>query len=783
MANTIRQRPQITRSPLLPAPDRTQPEADAGGTEGVAGVAGGEPIGLADLLPKRPGVHGKTATGLDYEHINQPARFDEYLRSLAVGTGPVAIDFETSDLRPRFASIVGIALAESIGGGVYISGELGIDLAVGLGKVLAACKNRQLVAYNAVYELSIAANVLGQIPLRDWSPEMRLWLDNIEPNPRMVVNNGPDVGRRERAVLRSLTGIDDPLIMARLAGYEYEIGLKDQARIQYGVKMTDIEVLIGKGKNQITMEEVDPHLAAPYAVDDAAYTLALRDTLWAKLPATVRDVYSYIERPLLPVTASMGLSGMDLDREAIERAAEAVTRRIEELHDEIQEEFAKAVERGDVRKIWEPSPSKKNPTRKRPRYEAPDGRLIGPPASVSYPGSLRWKYNPGSSGQASAFLGLPDAQAGTYELSGMPLALKHRDYDHYRKLLSSYIEPVRRMFDDGGRGYFSLNQAGTGTGRFSCGGWKLRDGQWGINAQTKPKPKANEDASDPNTESKLIGRQFSAGQGRSFVEIDYSQIELRVEAHRAPEPNMIEAYRSGRDLHDEMMRRSGLKDRRLAKVANFGCSYEDNDWVAAGVVKRNAAKSDILVTDEEAMETVKAFREAWPGLIPYYAEIDARIQRYGYVETLAGRRLYRKYVPYPGPKPRRVEEPLDRTAYETPDKYETAVKAWEAWQDWKKIDQINAARRREAINMPIQGSAADILKKALVQLWLALPDWVEIVLTVHDSILFRCDTDRVKDLVAWAKPIMESPDLMELDVPLKVDAEAGPNWADLKEIA
>jgi DNA polymerase-1 len=236
---------------------------------------------------------------------------------------------------------------------------------------------------------------------------------------------------------------------------------------------------------------------------------------------------------------------------------------------------------------------------------------------------------------------------------------------------------------------------------------------------------------------------------------------------------MIEAYNEGRDLHDEMMRRSGLKDRRLAKVANFGCSYEDNDWTAAGVVKRNSAKSDIIVSNDEAMEVVEAFRAAWPGLKNYYAAIDAQIKGQGWVQTLFGRRLYRKYLPN-GRKPRFYKEVDDKH-----DNYQAYLK----WKRWKDTDKINAARRREGINMPIQGTAAEILKSALAMLWDTLPDWARILLTVHDSILFECPIEKVKELIAWAVPIMESEEIIKMAVPLKVEAEAGPNWADLKEVA
>lgn len=759
----------------------------------------------------QPGVSGVTATGKNYEHINLPERFREYLTELAQGTGPVAIDFETTDLRPRFAVLVGIAVSESDSRGVYISGELGIDLPAALGAIIAACEDRELLAYNATYELSIAAEVLGQRPdlfrldvvgdatLLPASTLGRIasGIENDESAGCMEPHHTrSDRERLERRVL-NLFDFHDPMLMARLLGYDHMLGLKDQAMEQFGAHMTDITALIGKGASQISMAEVDPALSAPYAADDVVFTWRLFPLFYEDMPDSVAQVYELIERPLLPVSAAMGLSGLDLDPEAVEAARYAVTKRITALEAEIETEFQSAIKSGHIRLELEdmttPTMEKKGQKRERVVFYGPKGGRIGPPKSTSFPRSKDWVYNPGSNKQAPAFLGTPDAQASTYELSGDPLCLKHRDLDHYRKLLSSYINPVQRMVEDGGRAYFSLNQAGTGTGRYSANGWKIKGKAWSINAQTKPKPKANEDRNDKNSESKLVGRQFRAdppGRGccgreelhsHVLVEADYSQIELRVAAFIANEPAMIEAYANGRDLHDEMMKRSGLTDRRIAKILNFGCCYEDNDWVACGVVKVAAAQQDLILDHEQCMEGVQFFRTAWPGLKTYYARIDARIKEYGWVETAFGRRLYRRYLPYPYAKPKWEPEPVEQE-FDEPEEYQAALYRWRRWVAWKEVDKVNAARRREAINMPVQGTAAEILKSALIMLWDSLPIWATIKLTVHDSIIFQCPEDMVKPLLDWAIPKMESRTIIDMPVPLKAEAEFGPNWADMEEL-
>jgi DNA polymerase-1 len=222
--------------------------------------------------------------------------------------------------------------------------------------------------------------------------------------------------------------------------------------------------------------------------------------------------------------------------------------------------------------------------------------------------------------------------------------------------------------------------------------------------------------------------------------VDYSQVELRVLAHIAGDANLQKAYQQGRDVHDEMMRLSGLSDRRLAKILNFGCTYEPDDSSAAFVVKRTARSQGVVLDDDEARELVYGYRKAWPMVPEYYKTIDHQIRSRGYVETLFGRKLRLQY--------------LKGNSYE--------------------IKKINRATLREGVNMPIQGTAADIIKMAWAKLWPYAGFAVRNM--VHDSLILECPKGNELNTYLRTKKIMES--AAELNVPLIVDGTYGPNWRD-----
>jgi DNA polymerase-1 len=234
---------------------------------------------------------------------------------------------------------------------------------------------------------------------------------------------------------------------------------------------------------------------------------------------------------------------------------------------------------------------------------------------------------------------------------------------------------------------------------------------------------------------------FVAPAGTLLVSLDYSQIELRVLAHLSADPNLTSAFVEGADVH----RRTAAEvfgvseaevsseQRTIAKAVNFGVIYGQT---AFGLSRQ------LGIPQGRAGKYIKAYFERIPGVDAYMNKLIDDAKRQGFAETIFGRR-------------RRIPELKARGA-------------------------AKAYGERIARNTPIQGSAADILKIAMVEVERRLGsiDYARMLLTVHDELIFECDEARVDDLIELAKPAME--EAARLDVPLVVESGAGRNWAEAK---
>jgi DNA polymerase-1 len=228
-----------------------------------------------------------------------------------------------------------------------------------------------------------------------------------------------------------------------------------------------------------------------------------------------------------------------------------------------------------------------------------------------------------------------------------------------------------------------------------------------------------------------------------LISADYSQIELRVLAHLAQEDALIEAFRNGEDIHDRTATRvfgtdSGLSPhelRRRAKIINYALLYGKTAFTLA---------KDIGVTKEAAQEFIDAYFAGFPKVRGYIDGTLERARETGVVKTMFGRR-------------RLVPELNSRNG------------------------QIRAAAERVTVNMPIQGTAADILKRAMIDLHRDLPAHglhTRMILTVHDELLFEAPQDEAEAAAALVRERMEA--AVALDVPLDVDVGIGANWMDAK---
>jgi len=236
-----------------------------------------------------------------------------------------------------------------------------------------------------------------------------------------------------------------------------------------------------------------------------------------------------------------------------------------------------------------------------------------------------------------------------------------------------------------------------------------------------------------------------AEPGKVLLSADYSQIDLRVLAHMSGDENLIKAFVEGVDMHT-VTAASIFKVpedkvdsvlRRRAKAVNFGIVYGISDFGLA---------RDTGVSRKEAREYIKKYLDTYPGVRRYMKEVVDAARINGYVTTVLGRRRY------------------------LPDLLSSNY-------------QVRAMAERMALNTPIQGSSADIIKLAMIEIDRRLKEEnipARMLLQVHDELVFEVDEKRVSDLALAVKRCMES--ALTLRVPLTVTIEIGPNWLDMKEL-
>lgn len=299
------------------------------------------------------------------------------------------------------------------------------------------------------------------------------------------------------------------------------------------------------------------------------------------------------------------------------------------------------------------------------------------------------------------------------------------DWRAMMKLKGTYVDALPLLVNPRtGRVHTTFNQAVAATGRLS--------------------------SSDPNLQNIPIrtelGREirgaFVAEAGHVLISADYSQIELRVLAHMAQEQSLIDAFRRGDDIHDQTSAKvfggestlSKHELRRRAKIINYALLYGKTAFTLA---------RDIGVSQTSAQAFIDAYFAGYPSVRTYIDETIARARDTGVVSTLFGRR-------------RKVPELTSRNG------------------------QIRAAAERATVNLPIQGTAADILKRAMIDLHAALTErpGTRMILTVHDELLFEAPEAEAEEVAEFVRAKMEG--AVALDVPLTVDVGIGRTWKDAK---
>ncbi len=329
----------------------------------------------------------------------------------------------------------------------------------------------------------------------------------------------------------------------------------------------------------------------------------------------------------------------------------------------------------------------------------------------------------GQSGHYSTAADVLDKLKGRHPV--VDLILEHRQLS---KLKGTYVDALPALVNPRtGRVHTSYNQAGAATGRFSSSNPNLQN----IPIRT-----------DTGRE---IRRAFVAEDGRLLLAADYSQVELRILAHISGDPAMLAAFARGEDIHASTaaaiygvpLAEVTSQQRRVAKMTNFAISYGVTGF---GLSERTG------LGQQEADAFIRTYFQAYPKIKEYIEQTRALAQKQGYVETLLGRRRY-----FP-------ELSTQAAAQHT----------------------VREAAYRMAINAPIQGSAADILKVAMRNLWDRLAEGrlrSRMILQVHDELVLEVPEAELPAVAPLVVETMEG--AYQLRAPLKVDAKVGPNWLDM----
>ncbi len=466
------------------------------------------------------------------------------------------------------------------------------------------------------------------------------------------------------------------------------------AEIYLGYRTIHIDQLIGSGKKQKSMRDLNPKDVYEYACEDADVTLKLRNKLaveLAKEPTLLR-LFNEVEMPLIPVLVHMEMNGARIDTESLAETSRLFTEKMNAIELEIREVAGQQINISSPKQI---------------------GELLFD--------NLKIMDKPKKTKTGQYVTSEEVLQA---LKSKHPVVEKILDYRGYKKLLSTYIDSLPTLVNPRtGHIHTSYNQAVTTTGRLSSSNPNLQ----------------NIPIRDEN--GKEVRKAFIPDDGEEFFSADYSQIELRLMAHLSQDKNMVEDFNSGHDIHQATAAKIFKVDisevtsdmRRKAKTANFGIIYGIS---AFGLAER------MDVSRSEAKKLIDDYFLTYPGVKEYMDRSIEKAREMGYTETLFGRRC------------------------QLPD-----------------INSRNAVVRgyaeRNAINSPIQGTAADIIKVAMIHIdrrMRAENLRSKMILQVHDELNFSVHPEEKAHLQQLVTEEMQN--AIKLSVPLLADSGWGKNWLE-----
>ena len=615
-------------------------------------------VGVAD-----PAVATKPWVA-DYRLVDTPDKLASFLEALRRQTR-FSIDTETTALDPLRADLVGLSFAWNTGEAYYLAvrGPLG-------------------------------ANVLDPTATLE---ELKPILTN--PNIEKV---GQNLKYDMLALSRAGVDMAGPVTDTMILSYLLESGERNHSLDQLsqrllGHEMIPISALIGKGKNQLRMDQVDVAKVAEYAAEDADAAWRIEEILAHKVRAEgLWDLYADLERPLISVLARMEKTGIAVDVALLNHLSKDFADRMASIESEIYQSAGRPfnINSGpQLRQVL--FDELKLPTiQKTPKGEQSTAQEVLEELALKHP--------------------LP------------ALLLRHRQL---AKLKSTYLDTIPVLVHpEDGRIHASFNQSVAATGRLSSSDPNLQN----IPVRTE--------------EGRQIRQAFIPGRPDwRLLTADYSQIELRILAHYSDDPAMVRAFDEDRDIHSAVAARifhleeSAVDSsmRRVAKTVNFGVIYGLSPF---GLAAR------LGITQAEAAAFIDAYFQEYAGVDRFITRVLESAQAEGRVSTILGRRRPINGIKTTTGRNRNLAE-------------------------------------RTAINTIIQGSAADLIKRAMIRIDQELiigGFQARMLLQIHDELVFEAPMEEIPVLAQLVRREMIG--ALDLKVPLKVDLATGSNWLDVNSI-
>ncbi len=625
---------------------------------------------FAPEVEASPPAVEQAVDGVETILVDDASALNELVAALEAAQG-IVWDVETTGVDQMSCELVGIALA--------VDGERGWYVPVG------HARGRQLALQQVLDAL--------RGPLTD-------------PNiPKFAHNAAYDLVVMQRYGIDVTPVVFDTMLAQWLFDTSSKfLGLKNFARfvLEPPVEMTEITELLGTGRKQISMAEVEIDRAAPYAAADGAVTMRAVNFLQPRMQAddALQEVFATLEMPLVPVIADLERAGVVLDTQHLQRLSGALGERLAELEETI---YGLSGGYGPF-----------NINSPRQLNDVLFGKLGLPTANLR-------RTSHGFSTNAETL----DKLQAYHPIIGH--ISEHRELG---KLKGTYVDSLPDLINaHTGRLHTSYNQTGTSTGRISSNNPNLQN----IPIRTEP--------------GREVRRAFVPQDGCHLLAVDYNQIELRVMAHFCEDPTLLEAFQQEQDIHSVTaatvfgipLAEISYRQRDFAKRVNFGLMYGMGAYSLA---------SDSDLTLAEARQFIEDYFGRMPRIREWMDATKAQARR-GPLTTLFGRR------------------------HEFP-----------VLLDGRRSNPVAVNRaERVAINLPIQGSAAEIMKRAMIDLHQALAASTlaaRMILQVHDELVLEVPDDQLAETSRLVMDVMEN--AVELKAPLRANAEVGLNWRDMQPV-